>query len=252
MSVTSMFAGDNKNQWLDQVEDEFGSNLFNHGEDNINSTSTTIELGKDANASLAKEMKGKDYDLEDIKSCSSKQTHCTNMMGKTGMSSTQSVTTKKFATDFSQQKRDLNAEQKKSAALEQCLKEMESALTAGYNPHTTHRIPNILPSHKIKLSAFLFPPQQATPLLHRNLIPSWTNPPPMKTLLLKWAAVPWLMWVGGIKSTLVSPLLQVDIGGVGRTPLGRNLYHQPTSLKTGTHHALLIATLTGPHVWLPI
>jgi hypothetical protein len=45
------------------------------------------------------------------------------MTGKTGMTSTQSVTTKKFAMDFSQQKRDLNAEQKKTAAPEQCLKE---------------------------------------------------------------------------------------------------------------------------------
>ena len=43
--------------------------------------------------------------------------------------------------DFSQQKRDLNAEQKKTAALEQRLKEMESALTAGKiptPPHTKH------------------------------------------------------------------------------------------------------------------
>jgi hypothetical protein len=48
---------------------------------------------------------------------------------------------KKFAMDFSQQKRDLNAEQKKTAALEQCLKEIESALTAGKIPtplHTKH------------------------------------------------------------------------------------------------------------------
>ncbi len=57
------------------------------------------------------------------------------------MTSTRSVTTKKFAMDFSQQKRDLNAEQKKTAALEQCLKKMESALTAGKiptPPHTKH------------------------------------------------------------------------------------------------------------------
>jgi hypothetical protein len=27
MSVTSMFAGDDENQWLDQVEEEFGRNL---------------------------------------------------------------------------------------------------------------------------------------------------------------------------------------------------------------------------------
>ena len=60
------------------------------------------------------------------------------MTGKTGMTSTQSVTTKKFAMDFSQQKRDLNAEQKKTAALEQRLKEMEFALTSGIIPTPPH------------------------------------------------------------------------------------------------------------------
>jgi hypothetical protein len=141
MSVTSMFAGDDKNQWLDQVEEEFGSNLSDHDEDNINSSCTTIELDKDAKASLAKEMKGKDYDLEGIKSRSSKRIHCTNMTGKTEMTLTRSIATKKIAMDFSQQKRDLNAEQKKTAALEQRLKAMESALTAGkvHAPlHTKH------------------------------------------------------------------------------------------------------------------
>ncbi len=88
MSVTSMFAGDNKNQWLDQVEEEFGSNLSDHYKDNINGSSTTIELDKDSKASLAKELKGKDYALEGIKSRSSKQIHRTNMMGKTGMTLT--------------------------------------------------------------------------------------------------------------------------------------------------------------------
>jgi hypothetical protein len=82
MTITSMFAGDDKNQWLDQVEEEFGSNLSDHDKDNINNYGTTIELDKDAKASLAKEMKGKDYDLEGIKSRLSKQTHCTNMTGK--------------------------------------------------------------------------------------------------------------------------------------------------------------------------
>jgi hypothetical protein len=60
MSMISMFASDNENQWLDQVEEEFGRDLFDHNEDNVNSSSTTIELDKDAKASLAKEMKGKD------------------------------------------------------------------------------------------------------------------------------------------------------------------------------------------------
>ncbi len=98
--MTSMFASDNENQWLHQVEEVFRSNLSDNNEDNINSTSTTIELDKDAKASLAKEMKGKDYDLEGIKFQSSKQTHCTNMMGKTGMTLTQSVTTKNFFHGF--------------------------------------------------------------------------------------------------------------------------------------------------------
>jgi hypothetical protein len=50
------------------------------------------------------------------------------------MTSNQSVTTEKFALNFSQQKKDLNAERKKTAALEQCLREMESALSAGILP----------------------------------------------------------------------------------------------------------------------
>ncbi len=72
MSVTSIFAGDNENQWLDQVEEEFKSDLSDHDKNNINGSGTTIELDKGAKASLAKEMKGKDYDLEGIKSCSTK------------------------------------------------------------------------------------------------------------------------------------------------------------------------------------
>jgi hypothetical protein len=97
MTITSMFAGDDDNQWLDQVEEEFGSDLSDHDEDNINNSGTTIELDKDAKTSLAKEIKGKDYDLEGIESRSSKQTHRTNMTGKTGMTSNRSITMKKFA-----------------------------------------------------------------------------------------------------------------------------------------------------------
>jgi hypothetical protein len=88
MTMTSMFAGDNKNQWLDQVEEEFGSDLSDHEEDMIGDFGTTIELGLDAKASLTKEMKGKDYNLEGVDSHSSKRTHRTNMTGKTGMTST--------------------------------------------------------------------------------------------------------------------------------------------------------------------
>ncbi len=59
MSVTSMFASDDKNQWLIQVEEEFGSDLSDQDKDNINRSSITIELDKDAKASLQKRWKGK-------------------------------------------------------------------------------------------------------------------------------------------------------------------------------------------------
>ncbi len=61
-TITSMFAGDDDNQWLDQVEEEFGSDLSDHDEDNGNGngTKTTFLIDKDAKESLAKEMKEKD------------------------------------------------------------------------------------------------------------------------------------------------------------------------------------------------
>ena len=133
-----MFAGDNKNQLLDQVKEEFESYLSDNDEDNIHNSGTTIELNKDAKASLAKEMKGKDYDLDGIESRLSKRTHRTNMTGKTGMTSNYSVTTKKYALLFSQQKKDLNEERKKTEALEQRLREMESALLSGIPPMFPH------------------------------------------------------------------------------------------------------------------
>jgi len=114
-TITSMFAGDDDNQWLDQVEEEFGSDLSDHDEDdgNGNATKTTFVLDQDAKESLAKEMKEKDYDLEGVDSRSSKRTHRTDMTGRTGATSACSVTTKKYAMNFKQQKTDLNAERKK-------------------------------------------------------------------------------------------------------------------------------------------
>ena len=47
MTVTSIFAGNNKNQWLNQVEEEFGSDLSDHAKDNIHNSGTPIELNKD-------------------------------------------------------------------------------------------------------------------------------------------------------------------------------------------------------------
>jgi hypothetical protein len=87
MTMTSMFASNDDNQWLDQVEEEFGSDLSNHNKDNIGVPGTTLEMD-DAKASFKKEMKGKDYDLEGVNSRSSKRTYCTNITGKTGMTST--------------------------------------------------------------------------------------------------------------------------------------------------------------------
>jgi hypothetical protein len=88
-TITSMFAGDDDNQWLDQVEEEFGSDLSDHDEDdgNGNGTKTTFVIDKDAKESLAKEMKEKDYNLEGVDSRSSKRTHRTDMTGRTGATS---------------------------------------------------------------------------------------------------------------------------------------------------------------------
>jgi hypothetical protein len=128
-----MFAGDDDNQWLDQVEEEFGSDLSDHDEDDGdgNGSKTTFVFDQDAKESLAKEMKEKDYDLEGVDSWSSKQTHRTDMTGRTGATSARSVTTKKYAMNFKQQKTNLNAERKKNALLEQRLREMEAALATG-------------------------------------------------------------------------------------------------------------------------
>jgi hypothetical protein len=67
------------------------------------------------------------------------------MTGKTGCTSMRSVTTKKFAMNFKQQKTDLNAERKKNAHLEQHLREMEAALAAGYILEPPPNIKDIAP-----------------------------------------------------------------------------------------------------------
>jgi hypothetical protein len=68
MMVVSMFAGNDENQWLDQVEEEFGSDLSDNWEDEVMGTKTTIKIGIDAKASLAMEIKEKDYDIEGVDS----------------------------------------------------------------------------------------------------------------------------------------------------------------------------------------
>ena len=120
-------------QATDQVKEEFRSDLSDHDEDdrNGNGAKNMIVINKNAKDSLAKEMKEKDYDLEGVESRSSKRTHCTDMTGKTGATSACSVTTKKYAMNFKQQKTDLNTERKKNALLEQRLRGMEAALATG-------------------------------------------------------------------------------------------------------------------------
>ncbi len=72
------------------------------------------------------------------------------------MTSNQSVTTKKFALDFSQQKKDLNAEGKKIAALEQRLRVMESVLSKGILP-TLPQPGDTIPPHSKSVSIFGHP-----------------------------------------------------------------------------------------------
>jgi hypothetical protein len=104
------------------------------------------------------------------------------------MTSTQSITAKIFAMDFSQQKRDLNVEQKKSAALEQRLKEMESALTARKiptPPHTEHPALS-----QIKLVSISIPSTASHTTLAQKFDTQLNLPPPTKTLLPKMSSSP--------------------------------------------------------------
>ena len=64
------------------------------------------------------------------------------MTGRTGATSARSVTTKKYAMNFKQQKTNLNAERKKNALLEQRLQEMEAALATGGISSTLNKIPS--------------------------------------------------------------------------------------------------------------
>ncbi len=127
------------------MEEEFGSDLLDNEVDEVTGTKTIIEIGIDAKASLAKEMKEKDNDIEGVDSQSSKCTHQANMTGKMGCTLTRLVTAKKFAINFKQQKSDLNAERKKNAQLEQWLCKMEAALATGYIHKQPPNIKNIAP-----------------------------------------------------------------------------------------------------------
>jgi hypothetical protein len=83
------------------------------------------------------------------------------MIGKTGITFNCSVTTKKYALHFSQQKKDLNEKQKKTAALEQHLREMESALLSGIPPMFPHHA-NPFPSFNKSVRISGIPTQSDT------------------------------------------------------------------------------------------
>jgi hypothetical protein len=192
-----MFAGDDKNQWLDQVKKEFGSDLSDHNKDNGNGngTTTTIEIDMHAKESLAKEMKEKNYNLEGVDSRSSKQMHRMNMTEKTGAASTCLVTTKKYTMNFKQQKTTLNEERKKNTLLEQQVWEMEAALaTEGISstlketrliPTICKAITNATPTKTITIPTTAV--NQAQNLAEKT-ITQLNLPPLLSTILPKWAA----------------------------------------------------------------
>jgi hypothetical protein len=142
------------------------------------------------------------------------------------MTSNRSVTTNKIALNFSQQKKDPNAEQKKTAALEQCLREMESALSTGILP-TLPQPGGTMPPHSKSVRICSHSTQMDITLLQKfdsllNLPPTYNDTP------AKASSSP-MADVGRWICSLVSPLLQVDIGGVGRRPLWSNIFYSPTS-----------------------
>ncbi len=130
---------------------------------------------------------------------------------------------------------------------------MEYAMVAGIPPteprHSKHLLYYYLPLPK--LSTYL--PQIRTSIPRRYLIINLSYPPFLAINLPKRAARLWMRWVGGIRCTLVAPLLQVDIGGVRRMPLWRITYIWITISQPGqvTPHSDTIPILAGPLVWLP-
>jgi len=92
------------------------------------------------------------------------------MTGRTGATSARSVTTKKYAMNFKQQKTDLNAERKNNALLEQRLREMEAALATGGISSTLNKIP----SHTVENASNVATPKKTititTPAVSQALV----------------------------------------------------------------------------------
>jgi hypothetical protein len=178
-------------------------------------------------------MKEKNYDLEGIDSRLSKQTHRTNMTGKTEITSTCSVTTKKYAIHFKQQKTDLNAEKKKNALLEQHLQKMEAALATGgisSTPKETRLIPSI--SKAITSAASMKTITIATPavsqahILAEKTITQLILPPTPSDNSAKAGSTTTNEVDRWDLCLPVALLLQVDIGGVDESPLWRIIMDQ--------------------------
>jgi hypothetical protein len=210
---------------------------------------------------------------------------------------TWSVTTKKFAMDFSQNKKDLNVELKKTVLLEQHLWEMESILAAGIipkplsfeNPPSSTKVKSVnisagskwggrtqgtvgdgRPHSIVDGDGQVQGSVDAQSIVRDGRLPEKTlrthqganlaqkfdsqlNIPTIPNdISAKMSRVTKDDWVGGNKISLASPLLQVNIGGVGRTPLWRILCQRPTNFTFEIHIQTATTTLAGPLVWLPI
>jgi hypothetical protein len=172
------------------------------------------------------------------------------MTGKTGMTSNCCVTTKKFALDFSQQKKDLNAEQKRTAALEHCLREMESVLSAGEFSMPLQPSDTIPPQSK---SVSIFGLSTKTDITLSQKFDSQLNLPPTHNDTPANASSSSVADVGRWNQIFSCvPPIASGHRGVGRKPLWRNIYHYPISSELAMHDATTIISLAGPLVWLPI
>ncbi len=148
------------------------------------------------------------------------------MTGKTGMTSTQSVTPK-IMPWISVKKRRISMQRVKrlrfwsNASGRWNLLWLPGPYLSPW-PSLIH-----FPWQKPSPSTLPLQPQIKILNLQNKLIPNRTYPPSLMIFLSKWAASPQMMWVGGSKYSLASPLLQMDTGEVGRTPVWRISYDWP-------------------------
>jgi hypothetical protein len=109
------------NGWT-RVEEESGSNFSGHDKDNIGVSATTIEMDKDAKASLEEEMKGKTTIWKVSTPAWVTEPIAPIWPGRQAWLWLDLSPHTKIAMDFSQNKKDLSVERKKTVLLEQCLR----------------------------------------------------------------------------------------------------------------------------------